>query len=146
MIRLEGIRHNMSNNLHDYSDIINMERPKFENRKKMSMLNRAAQFAPFAALSGHKEAVDEKTRLTERKIALSEDIRELLDYKLQEVERDLLQKPIIRVNYFVPDLKKDGGRYEIYEGELCRINKFNKYLEFVSGKRILLDDLYSIQY
>ena len=95
----------------DYSDIINLPHHQSKTRPHMTNYNRAAQFAPFAALTGHSEAIDETARLTDSKIELDEYEKEIIDRKLRIITENISTMPEITVCYFVPDEKKAGGAY-----------------------------------
>lgn len=128
-----------------YKDMYFMERP-FSKRRKMSMRDRAAQFAPFAALVGYQDSVDETARVVEKKIILDDNIREIIDFKLQEILQDIELKPNIEVVYFVEDQKKDGGSYNNYRGTVKAIDSIEKNIVFCSGKVIAIDDIFSVEY
>lgn len=128
-----------------YKDMYFMERP-FSKRRKMSMRDRAAQFAPFAALVGYQESVDETARVVEKKIILDDNIREIIDYKLQEILQDIELRPNIEIVYFVEDQKKDGGSYNNYRGTVKAIDSIEKNIVFYSGKVIAIDDIFSVEY
>lgn len=128
-----------------YKDMYFMERP-FSKRRKMSMRDRAAQFAPFAALVGYQESVDETARIVEKKIILDDNIREIIDYKLQEILQDIELRPNIEIVYFVEDQKKDGGSYNNYRGTVKAIDSIEKNIVFYSGKVIAIDDIFSVEY
>lgn len=135
----------MTKDIHDYRDIMNIERPEFNRYPKMSMAKRAGQFAPFAALTGHKEAVDEVARRTDEKIILDENAKSLLDYELQRIGSILETRPQVSLTYFVEDLKKDGGAYKDYQGRLVKIDHINRTLVFEDGARIGVEDLYRLE-
>ncbi len=135
----------MTKEIHDYKDIIDLERPVFNSYPKMSMAKRAGQFAPFAALTGHKEAVDEVARRTDEKIILDENAKCLLDYELQRIRAILETRPEVFISYFVADSKKDGGSYKDYKGRLVKIDQINKTLVFEDGTRIGVEDLYRLE-
>ena len=101
-----------------YEDIINLSRP-VSNRPKMSLEQRSAQFAPFAALTGYEGQVKETARITENKIEIDEELKMILDLKIQILLDRIKEKPLIKITYFVPDEKKYGGegkvRPEIYK-------------------------------
>ena len=124
-----------------YEDIINLPHHVSKTHPQMSMQDRAAQFSPFAALTGYDDAIDETARLTGRKIELGEEAREILDRKLQYLGSIISEQPEISVTYFVPDEKKDGGRYVTATGCLKRINEFERALLFTDGTRISLDEI-----
>ena len=108
-----------------------------------SRQDRAAQFAPFAALTGHKDAIRETERLTERKRRLSEDCRQILDLYLREVCQS--QKPReVDFEYFVPDQKKEGGSYQKKSGCIRRIDTYLNEIVLQSGDRIPLDEIVDI--
>ncbi len=104
---------------HPYDDIINLPHHVSERHPQMSMYNRAAQFAPFAALTGHDSAITEAARLTEAEEELSESDAEVLNRKLAYLQ-SLDEKPTISVTYFVPDDKKEGGSYHTYGDRDCQ--------------------------
>lgn len=109
----------------------------------MSRQDRAAQFAPFAALTGHKDAIRETERLTERKRRPSEDCRQILDLYLREVCQS--QKPReVDFEYFVPDQKKEGGSYQKKSGCIRRIDTYLNEIVLQSGDRIPLDEIVDI--
>lgn len=110
----------------------------------MSMHDRAAQFAPFAALSGHSEAIAETARLTGRKIELDEYEKRKLDEKLIVLQEHISETPEISVTYFCPDENKDGGRYETVRKTLKRINETEHLLHMEDGMVIRMDDVCEI--
>lgn len=96
-----------------YEDIINLPHHVSETRPQMSMLDRAAQFSPFAALSGYDDAVKEAGRLTDNRVELGDEGQDLLDRKLQYLQEIIADRPEISVTFFIPDEKKPGGSYAI---------------------------------
>ena len=94
-----------------YSDIINFPHPNPQNHIRMSISARAAQFAPFAALTGHSDAIIETARLTDNKIELDESIKGAINQKLMTLKTNLKKCPIVTITFFSPDKKKAGGRY-----------------------------------
>ena len=94
-----------------YDDIINLKRPASKH-PKMSLYQRSAQFAPYSALTGYEGQVKKTARLTDRKIELDEELKVILDMKIQVIQELISNKPELEVTYFIPDDKKDGGRYE----------------------------------
>lgn len=136
----------MVNDIHNYKDIMGMKRPNFNRYPKMSMRNRAGQFAPFAALTGHMEAVDETARETDEKLDLDESVKSLIDYKLQEIKAVIGEEPELFVCHFVEDLKKDGGSYENYQARIIKIDEVNRQLIFKDGRKIAFEDLYDISF
>ena len=112
-----------------YEDIIHLPHHVSVRHPQMSRQDRAAQFAPFAALTGHKDAIRETERLTERKRRLSEDCRQILDLYFE---------------YFVPDQKKEGGSYQKKSGCIRRIDTYLNEIVLQSGDRIPLDEIVDI--
>lgn len=129
---------------HKYDDIINLEHHISKTHKQMSMQNRAAQFAPFAALTGYEEAVKETARFTEQKIELDEELNNILDKKLRLIQSQIKNMPEITVTYFVPDDKKRGGKYQKITGKIKKIDDYNKFIIFTDGKFISIKDIINI--
>lgn len=127
-----------------YDDIINLPRPK-SLRRKMSMTERAAQFSPFAALSGYEDAISETARLTDRQIALGESEISALSQKISLLEIHIEKHPRAAILYFVPDETKSGGRYETEEGNIKKIRVYEKEVVFESGKTIPFDRILSLE-
>lgn len=117
---------------HPYDDIINLPHHVSERHPQMSMYNRAAQFAPFAALTGHNAAITEAARLTEAEQELSESDAEVLNRKLAYLQ-SLDEKPTISVTYFVPDDKKEGGSYHTATGIVKSVEPDKGVLQFEDG-------------
>ncbi len=127
-----------------YDDILGLSRPR-SRRPPMPMADRAAQFAPFAALSGHEAAVAEAARPTEERIVLSDDQRDAIDRALAALRERLGCRPAVRVAYFVPDGRKEGGSYRSDEGRLARIDDLLGLLLLADGARVPLDDVVSLE-
>ena len=130
---------------HDYDDIINLPHHVSSKRPQMSMLDRAAQFSPFAALTGYDDAIQETGRLTDEKINLSEEEKEALDRKQQILLERLDERPALTVIYFVPDEKKSGGAYVTKSGNLKKIDEVERMMTLTDGTKISLDDVYDIE-
>lgn len=133
-----------NNYINPYFDILKTER-HITSRAHMTNYNRAAQFAPFAALSGYGEAINETARLTDRKIELDEDEKEKLDRKLSELVAVLHNRPAVRVTYFIPDPWKDGGKYVTVDRLLKKIDNINRKMIFTDGTEIEADNVFSIE-
>lgn len=118
-----------------YDDIINLPRPD-TRRPRMSNLDRAAQFTPFAALTGHEEAVLETARLTDKKPELDEHAKQELDRKLKMAAGRLEDLPRITITYFIPDSTKDGGKYATVSGKVKKVDEYEKELVLTSGIKI----------
>ncbi len=130
--------------LHDYSDILDMPAPTFSHRRRMTMVERGAQFAPFAALTGYEAAVEEAARLTDRRAELSEDKKEEIDAKLRLVVSSESDGEIT-VTYFIPDVKKSGGAYRTRIGTALRVDEYESVLIMADGYRISLDAIREIE-
>lgn len=130
----------------DYSDIISLEHPVSKKHAHMSLYDRAAQFSPFSALTGHEAAIAETGRLTQEKMELDEDAKERLDEKIQVLlrQQDTKKRVCLQVIYFVPDLKKEGGAYQTYRGYLKRLDGYRRKLIFEDALEIKLDAIYDI--
>lgn len=120
---------------HPYDDIIDLPHHVSKRHPQMSMYNRAAQFAPFAALTGHNAAITEAARLTETEQELSESDAEVLNRKLAYLQ-SLDEKPTISVTYFVPDDKKEGGSYHTATGIVKSVEPDKGVLQFEDGTGI----------
>lgn len=128
-----------------YDDIIHLPRPISRTHPPMSMRDRAAQFSPFAALSGHEAALAETARLTEQRPELGEDSREALDRRLQLLA-DWLPEPVtVTVTYFQPDRQKVGGRCVSVTGQLLRFDRLRQCLLLADRREIPLADLLDIE-
>lgn len=130
--------------MESYEDIINF--PHFEPKyhPRMDAYSRAAQFAPFKVLIGYEDDIKETSRLTDKKIEISEDKKKQMNENLFFLKENIKEKWIVTLTYFVPDSKKEGGIYQEYEGIIKAINETNHTLIFTSGKKIQFDDIYQI--
>ena len=122
-----------------YDDIINLPHHRSKTHPHMSLIDRAAQFAPFAALTGYGDAIDETARLTDGRPDLDEQ-------QLSELNERLLQimaepNAVVRITYFVPDEKKAGGRYEQAERVIKKIDEIAKVIVTDGGEKIPLSDI-----
>lgn len=128
-----------------YEDIIYLPHPVSKTRPQMPMSDRAAQFSPFAALTGYDAAIRETARLTDKKLLLDEETCALLDRKQQCLCEIIAEKPEITVTYFVPDERKDGGSYVTVTGKLRRIDLCARLLMLTDGRNIPLDDIADLE-
>ena len=127
-----------------YEDIINLKYPKKSKYPKMSIENRSAQFAPFAALVTYNDAVKETARITNEKIELTEEEKELIDLKLQIINKKLLNKSQIKITYFVKDKRKNGGKYIDQIDTIKKIDLYNKNIVLSNNKKINSEDIINI--
>lgn len=128
-----------------YDDILHLPHPTSKRHPRMPIADRAAQFSPFAALTGHKAAIEETARVTERRIELDEDAKEQLDQTLQLLLERIDEQPEITVTWFSPDKKKAGGQYHTATGKLKRIDIQESRLILTDGTQIPLEDLLEIR-
>ena len=125
-----------------YNDIIDLPHHISTTRPRMSMLDRAAQFSPFAALTGYDAAIKETGRLTGQRIELTEECRAVLDRKQQVLLENLAEHPEVSVTYFVPDERKSGGAYVTVAGRVKKVDEYQRLLLLTNGTRIpLTEDL-----
>lgn len=122
-----------------YDDILSLPRPVSQKHPPMPMAKRAAQFLPFAALTGFEGVIAEEARLTEAAPELGEDALIALDEQLSCLRSRLPDQPSITVTRFVPDEKKAGGSYETLTGTVRRLDEPNRTLVLTDGTRIDLD-------
>ena len=127
-----------------YDDIINLPHHVSATRPQMSIANRAAQFSPFAALTGYDSAIKETARLTSDRMELSESDIAVLDMKLQILKDSFSDFPEVEVTYFKPDEKKKGGAYVSSSGTLKRIDDFENAVIFMDGSKIPIHDIIDI--
>ena len=109
------------------------------------MWNRAAQFAPFAALTGYDAAIRESGRFTDDWVGLSESGNEEMNRKMELIVSKLPEHPSVAIKYFVPDEHKAGGSYQTCTGNVKRIDEYEKCIEFTDGKKIPLDAIRDIK-
>lgn len=128
-----------------YDNIINLPCPEPKGRQRMPISERAAIFAPFAALTGHSAAINETARLTESKIELDEDTQRVLDEKQAFLSDIIKEQPEITVTHFVPDECKEGGAYIQFTGNLKRIDDYEMQLIFADGTKISTADIINIE-
>ena len=129
----------------NYEDIINMVHPTSKKHPKMSMYARAAQFSPFAALTGHDDAVKEAARQTERFIELDEDSLARLNDKLNMIEENIDADIPVSITYFVPDERKAGGSYQTISGIVKRIDEYESAMLMRDGLKIPICRIYEIE-
>ena len=124
----------------NYDDIINLPHHVSKKHPQMSMLDRAAQFSPFAALTGYGDAIDEAARVTEAQIELDDNERQEIDRILREVYET--GSPV-EVTHFVPDERKAGGAYVVTAGVIKAIDPVSRVVEFQSRVKIRIDSIQS---
>lgn len=132
-------------NNHQYDDIIDLPHYVSSIRPRMSMIDRAAQFSPFSALTGYDAAIMETGRLTDKRIELTEEFRAVLDRKQQVLMDDLSDHPEVSVTYFVPDERKSGGAYVTVTGIVKKVDDYQRLLLLTDGTKIPLDDILDLE-
>lgn len=129
-------------NIHDYSDIISVPYRKSIKYKQMSQKDRAAQFAPFAALTGHKQLIQETQRITEEKREIDENKQQILNQKLNYF---IETKEKIKITYFKKDARKAGGSYLTMIQSIKKIDMNNKTVMLQNKQIIKISDIYEIE-
>lgn len=127
-----------------YDDIINLPHHVSSTRPHMPMSGRAAQFSPFAALSGYSAAVEETARLTSSRIELAEDARAMLEQKLRLLADAVPDDSIVTITYFQPDTQKAGGAYVTAVGPVRKIDSIGRIILMQDGRRIAIQDIIEI--
>ena len=130
----------------NYEKLRNIQRPQYADLPPMPIEDRAAQFSPFAAVVGYDDAVEETARLTDSMIELSEDEIVLLNNSLARLRASIAGKPQIKVTYFVPDARKDGGEYVSKEGTVKRIDEYENVLIFTDGGKVAVSDIIKVEF
>jgi hypothetical protein len=128
----------------NYEDIINMEHHISKVHPRLSVAQRSAQFAPFAALTGYSDEVKEKARFTNKKIELDDESLFKLNMTLQEINSCIKERPKVLITYFVKDKTKDGGKYEIIEDSVKRIDDVYQIIYLIKFK-INISDILAIE-
>ena len=129
-----------------YDDIINLPHSDSKKHQRMSLENRAAQFSPFAALTGHNEAIKETERLTDQKIELEEDAITDINRTLMWIKDNIKNKPEVVVTYFVPDYKKSGGKYITATVNIVKVDEIENKLVTDDGFKISVHNILDIAY
>ena len=128
-----------------YGDILNLPHPVSRRHPPMSLLNRAAQFAPFAALTGYGAAIEETARQTDDAVELDAGEIDVLNEKLMRLRALLPQKPKVQLTWFVPDERKAGGAYRTIEGIARKIDPIEQVLVLDSGERVPLNRMIDLK-
>ena len=128
-----------------YDDMIYMQNPTPTRKPRMSLYERAAQFSPFAALTGYEDAVEETARLTDARLELSEDMKTILNEKMQMIVDNMDADPIVTITYFVPDKKKEGGAYVDVTGIVKEIDEYERCIVMTDKKKIPIEQVRDIE-
>ena len=127
-----------------YDDIINLPHHVSATRPQMPLLDRAAQFAPFAALTGYDAAIKETGRLTDEKIEMDEEALNILNMKFQILVDNLHDEPEVSFTYFKPDERKAGGAYLEMTGTVKKVDDFERVITMQDGTKMLMDNILNI--
>ena len=130
---------------HRYDDIINLPHHQSKVHPHMSLQDRAAQFAPFAALTGHSAAINETARLTNRKIDLSDSECDLLNMKTSILMEHIHEHPEVSIAFFVNDECKEGGHYITHSGIVKSCDDYEQTIFFEDGTRIRTSEIIDIR-
>ena len=128
----------------EYDDIINLPHHVSECRTKMSLSDRAAQFAPFSALTGYDETVRETERRTDKKVVLDEYEIERIDRVLRYIAQNIEKHVCVSVTYFIADKRKSGGEYREVRETVDKIDDYKRLLVLSNGINIPIEDIYSL--
>lgn len=134
-----------SEDKHRYDDIINLPHPTSAKHPRMPAIDRAAQFSPFAALTGYDAAVKETARLTDQRIELDEYAKAALDERLRIVQDNIREHPEVTVTFFLPDERKAGGAYVDHTGCVKKVDTYQNYLVMIDGAEIPIYEIIDLQ-
>lgn len=129
---------------HKYDDIINLPHHVSRTHSPIDMMERAAQFSPFAALTGYEDAAKETRRLTQPRIELDESEKEVLDQQLHKLEAAFPETPSAAFTYFIPDVRKEGGTYRTVSGKIRKIDPYRQMIILESGEQIPIEEIINI--
>jgi hypothetical protein len=127
-----------------YDDVINLPHHVSTTRPHMTVIDRAAQFSPFAALTGHDVAIKETARLTDERVELDQYMKEVLSDRLQIIADRIKEHPEIVITYFQPDAKKNGGTYVTATSTAKKIDEYERVVVMIDGTAIPIDEIISI--
>ena len=130
---------------HKYDDIINQTHPTSLKHPRMPLSDRASQFSPFAALTGHEAAVEETVRLTDEQVFLTDDFIARLNAKLNMIAENIGTGQVVSITYFVPDEKKSGGAYVTHSGTVKKIDEYEHTVIMTDNTVIPIDDISDIE-
>ena len=131
--------------LHNYDDIIDLPHHVSPNRRRMSNTERGAQFSPFAALTGYEAAVEEAARSTDGKKELTEEMKAIIDAKIQAISEHPDAEPEVTITYFKPDERKEGGAYVRVTGAVKEIDRIGKTIVLTDHTEIPMEQIREIE-
>ena len=127
-----------------YEDIIRLPHYQSATRRRMARIDRAAQFAPFAALNGYEAVIQEAGRLTDTAAELMDGSAEAMDAGLRTIRERLAEQPEVTVTYFRPDARKTGGAYRTAQGRVRKLLEYERCLLLADGTQIPFDSIYGL--
>ena len=128
-----------------YEDIVDLPHHVSKKHPQPTMADRAARFAPFAAITGYEEMVLEEARVTDDRIEMDESSKAALNEKLNMILEFIDEQPEVSITYFEPDKRKAGGAYVTVTGTVKRIDAYEHLVIMTDGKKINIDDIYNLQ-
>ncbi len=128
-----------------YNDIINLPHHVSNTHPSMSVYARSAQFAPFAALKGYDDEIKETGRFTNKRIDIDEELKNELNIKLKIITKNIFDRPKLTFIYFIPDKRKDGGKYVKVKGSVKKIDEYKKIIVLEDNTKINIYDIVNIE-
>ena len=128
-----------------YEDIVDLPHHISKKHPQPTMADRAARFAPFAAITGYEEMVLEEARVTDVRIEMDESSKAALNEKLNMILEFVDEQPEVSITYFEPDMRKAGGAYITVIGTVKRIDEYEHLVIMTDGKKINIDEIYNLQ-
>ena len=135
---------NITNCNKNYDDIINLPHHISTKHPRMTLETRSAQFAPFAALTGYEDAIEETGRLTTDKIDIDDEIKCKINEKIQLIKSNLLMHYKVSIKYFIPDAKKEGGCYKFVSGIVKKIDEYKQIIIMEDKTEISINEIIDI--
>lgn len=133
------------NLIKNYEDLIQRSHPTSKHHPRMTLSERAAQFSPFAALTGYDESIKERARLTKQKRELSDDEKQILNVKLHFLQEHIQEEPEVSFTYFEPDRYKEGGSYMTKTGVVKKIDPYSKIVKMQDNIDIPIKEISKIE-
>ena len=127
-----------------YNDIINLPHHVSEKHARMTIEERSAQFAPFSALTGYNDVIKETARETNNRIEINEEQKIILNKKLLLIKEKIHNKPKIAVTYFIPDVKKNGGKYIEVTENVVKIDEYERKIILGNGEKVPIEEIIEI--
>ncbi len=135
----------MKESIEKYLDIINMPHHVSRKHPQMSRYERAAQFAPFAALTGYEDIIKEEGRLTDNRIEINEEAKHILDMKMNVLMNSINNIPLVSITYFVPDERKSGGEYITIDENVKKIDILKQQIITEKGTMVPVEEIVDMQ-